>query len=340
MLTGHPYSTHFTVIGFRDGAYSVIPHSFFQNWLGQAVDPPSFHIGRCSGIGTGSIAKYDSTHQKLVIGKYVAGGQRLRFVLNGQHEMRTLSTSMLGVYGNGLASPPIPQYADTVIRNDVWIGDEAFFLGGSVVESGCVIGARTVIPPNFRSEPYGIYVGSPARLVGFRFSEKVRERLLQLAWWDMPLDWVKSHNHAFLVDLTADEGAALEVLSALQEAKDQHLERLRAAARQSLLAASRAEYPAMRDESATHGQAAAAGERSAALTSEQARALAGEFASTLTTLLELGQHQEAEAIARQMTLTLPDHPFGWQALGCTLLQKGLADAAGGPLEKAARLLPA
>jgi virginiamycin A acetyltransferase len=113
----------------------------------------------------------------------------------------------------------MPQYADTVIQNDVWIGDEAVFLGGSVIESGCVIGARSLIPPNFRSEPYGIYAGSPARLVRFRFSEKVRERLLELAWWDMSLQWIKDNNDAFVVDLTADEGRALEVLGELQRAK-------------------------------------------------------------------------------------------------------------------------
>ncbi|WP_429837942.1 hypothetical protein [Burkholderia gladioli] len=120
----------------------------------------------------GSIAKYDGGLQKLSLGKFVAGGLRLRFLLNGQHDMRTISTAMFSVFGDGLRNAPPPQYADTVIHNDVWIGDEALFLGGSVVESGCVIGARAVIPPNFRAEPYGVYVGSPAKLVRFRFPER------------------------------------------------------------------------------------------------------------------------------------------------------------------------
>jgi len=131
-----------------------------------------------------------------------------------------MSTTMFSGYGTGIINPPMPQYADTVIHNDVWIGDEALFLGGSVVASGCVIGARTVVPPNFRSEPYGVYAGSPARLLRFRFPEKVREKLLELAWWDMPLDWIKANNDAFLVDLTVDEGRALETLSEAQRAKD------------------------------------------------------------------------------------------------------------------------
>ncbi|SAL48749.1 streptogramin acetyl transferase [Caballeronia cordobensis] len=87
-----------------------------------------------------------------------------------------------------------------------------------------MIGARTVIPPNFRSEPYGIYVGSPARLVKFRFPEKIRECLMELAWWDMPLQWIKDHNDAFLADLTSDEGRALEMLSELKRAKSSWVE--------------------------------------------------------------------------------------------------------------------
>jgi virginiamycin A acetyltransferase len=82
-----------------------------------------------------------------------------------------------------------------------------------------VIGARTVVPPNFRTEPYGIYVGSPARLVRFRFPEKVRESLLELAWWEMPLSWIRDNNTAFLANLTEDEGLSLELLTELKRIK-------------------------------------------------------------------------------------------------------------------------
>ncbi|WP_144143730.1 acetyltransferase [Paraburkholderia sp. BCC1884] len=220
VLPLHPLSKQFIVIGYKDGAFSTIPNNFFKTWLDEEATVGTFHIGRCSGLGVGSVVKYDSEAQKLIVGKNVAGGQRLKFVLNGQHEMRSISTTMFSIYGNGLLNPGSPQYGDTVIHNDVWIGDEAMLLGGSVIESGCVIGARSLIPPNFRSEPYGIYVGSPARLVRFRFPEKVREQLLKLAWWDMPLSWIKVNNEAFLVDLAADEGRALEILAELQHAKN------------------------------------------------------------------------------------------------------------------------
>jgi hypothetical protein len=39
----------------------------------------------------------------------------------------------------------------------------------------------------------------------------------------MPLQWIKRNNDAFLVDLTADEGRALEVLGELQRDKTAEL---------------------------------------------------------------------------------------------------------------------
>ena len=105
------------------------------------------------------------------------------------------------------------------MKNDIWIGDEMMMLGGGIIENGCVIGARSLLPPNFRSEPYGIYAGTPAKLIRFRFSEKVREALLNLAWWEMPLTWIRDNNEAFLQDLTTDEVRALDVIARLVESR-------------------------------------------------------------------------------------------------------------------------
>jgi len=223
VLADHPLSAQFDVLGYSDGSSSSIPHGFFRNWLDlQPGDDCSCYIGRCSGFGVGSIAKYDGGSQSLGVGRFVAGGLRLRFLLNGQHEMRTISTYMFSVAGPGLQNAAPPQYGDTVIKNDVWIGDEVMVLGGSVIENGCVIGARSLLPPNFRSEPYGIYGGSPARLIRYRFTEKVRAALLDLAWWDMPLSWIRDNNAMFLEDMTLDEDAALETIARLKASRQEY----------------------------------------------------------------------------------------------------------------------
>jgi virginiamycin A acetyltransferase len=211
---------HFTVIRYADGNVSTIPHGLFRNNHDEDIfgrDFGRFHIGRDSGLGVGSIAKYDGNRQSLLIGRHVRGGLRLRFLLNGQHETRSLAMSLFSFQ---IPVLPTPQYGDTVVRNDIWIGDEAMVLGGSTIENGCVIGARSLLTPNFQTEPFGIYLGTPARLTGFRFSERVREALLRLSWWDQPFDWVRAQAAAFAVDLTEDEGRSLDLLAALQSAKE------------------------------------------------------------------------------------------------------------------------
>jgi virginiamycin A acetyltransferase len=219
LVADHPLAGQFRVIGYREGGYSLLPHGFFRTWLDVEPAFGTLHIGRCSAFGVGSIAKYDSDAQCLRVGRYVAGGTRLRFVLNGQHETRTISTCMFEVFGMGLRNAPPPQYGDSIVKNDVWLGDEMMMLGGGVIETGCIIGAQSRLSPGFHSQPYGIYGGAPARLLGFRFSERIREKLLALAWWDMPLEWIKENNDFFLLDLTADEGRSLEAIAALKERK-------------------------------------------------------------------------------------------------------------------------
>ena len=212
-------AAQFIVIVYQDGNISHIPRGFFRNNHDEDIinlNFGRFYIGRDSALGVGSIVKYDGNNQSLSIGRHVRGGLRLKFLLNGQHETRTMAMSM---FSGLIRIPSPPQYGDTVLRNDIWIGDEAMVLGGVTIENGCVIGARTVLPPNFKSEPYGIYAGAPGRLIRYRFSEKVRQALVQLAWWEMPFSWIKDNNDYLLIDLAEDEYKSMDVLAELMEKK-------------------------------------------------------------------------------------------------------------------------
>ena len=80
------------------------------------------------------------------------------------------------------------------------------------------------MPPNIRSEPYGVNAATPARLLRFRFSAQVRAALLALAWWELPLSWIRENNAHFLQNMTADDGEALRIIAELAESKRRHLE--------------------------------------------------------------------------------------------------------------------
>jgi acetyltransferase-like isoleucine patch superfamily enzyme len=59
-----------------------------------------------------------------------------------------------------------------VIGDDVWIGAGAKILAGSQIAHGCVIGANSVVKG--ATVPFGIYVGTPARLVKTRSVQSIR----------------------------------------------------------------------------------------------------------------------------------------------------------------------
>jgi len=83
---------------------------------------------------------------------------------------------------------------DIHVLNDCWIGENVTLMGGVTIGNGAIIGANTTVRRDVL--PYEIYIGgdysyyqkglrpTTDQSKKFRFDEKTRERLLELAWWD------------------------------------------------------------------------------------------------------------------------------------------------------------
>ncbi|WP_386083028.1 sulfotransferase domain-containing protein [Vreelandella sp. F11] len=69
----------------------------------------------------------------------------------------------------------------TAIGHDVWIGNGVFISKGVKIGTGAVIGAGSVVTKDV--PPYAIAAGVPAKVIRYRFSEKLIERLLASKWW-------------------------------------------------------------------------------------------------------------------------------------------------------------
>ena len=70
----------------------------------------------------------------------------------------------------------------TIIGNDVWLGAGCIINQGVKIGDGAVVGAGSFV--NKDVEPFSIVVGSPAKLLKYRFDEDVREAIVKSGYWD------------------------------------------------------------------------------------------------------------------------------------------------------------
>jgi virginiamycin A acetyltransferase len=130
---------------------------------------------------------YDFYDDKLIIGKFCQIAKGVEFIMNGaNHQKDCPSTFPFYIFeGWGESAPPLekmPLKGDTVIGNDVWIGENATILPGTHIGDGTIIGLRSVVGGTI--PPYSIAVGNPARIVKKRFDDDLIALLLEFRWWD------------------------------------------------------------------------------------------------------------------------------------------------------------
>lgn len=86
-------------------------------------------------------------------------------------------------------------FKHTIVGNDVWIGYRALVKGGVKIGNGAIVGAGAVVTKDV--PPYAIVGGVPAKIIRFRFSEDVIEKLEELQWWNMSEDFLKKNISMF-----------------------------------------------------------------------------------------------------------------------------------------------
>jgi virginiamycin A acetyltransferase len=131
---------------------------------------------------------YPFMGDKLIIGKFCAIAQNVKFIMNGaNHKINSISTYPFSIFSNGWekVTPEIhdlPYKGDTVVGNDVWIGYEALIMPGVKIGDGAIIAARSVVTADVA--PYTVVGGNPARLIKPRFPPETIKTLLEIEWWN------------------------------------------------------------------------------------------------------------------------------------------------------------
>ena len=123
------------------------------------------YIGRNCTITNAEIGNYTSIANNVTIGA-------------GEHPLNKISTNSI-FYDK----PKKELFSKRcIIGHDVWIGVDSIIRRGVKIGNGAVIGANSFV--NSDIPDFAIAVGSPAKVIKFRFEEEDRKKINTTEWWE------------------------------------------------------------------------------------------------------------------------------------------------------------
>ena len=123
--------------------------------------------------------------ERLVIGNFCSIGPKVAFILSAEHELTNISTFPYKVkclkeqQFEGLSK------GDIIVGDDVWIGCGAIILSGVHIGQGAVI--TKDVPP------YAIVGGNPAKIIKYRFDDKLIQELLKIDYTKLTKEMIEEH---------------------------------------------------------------------------------------------------------------------------------------------------
>ncbi len=136
---------------------------------------------------------YDFYGDKLIIGKYCQIAAGVNFIMNGaNHQMNCVSTFPFYIFeGWTQKVPPLTKFplkGETIIGNDVWIGQDATIMPGVKIGNGAIIGTNSMVASDIPA--YTIAAGNPAKIIRNRFDDQLIKLLDEFKWWDKSVEEV------------------------------------------------------------------------------------------------------------------------------------------------------
>lgn len=196
----------------------VWPHTMFLN---ACIDQENISIGDYSYYNDFRLNLSDIRQtlapymhpfapEKLIIGKFVQIAHGVQIITSSaNHQMDGFSTYPFSVFGEPWSSAyetNWPNKRDTIIGHDVWIGHQALIMPGVTIGSGAIIGSGSVVTKDVA--PYSIVAGNPAKQIRMRFNETVIEALLNIQWWNWPIEHISQNlKHITSADIQALKAA-------------------------------------------------------------------------------------------------------------------------------------
>jgi acetyltransferase-like isoleucine patch superfamily enzyme len=152
-----------------------------------------------SCIGSFSYTGIGTSIRSAQVGKFCSLAWDI-FIGGGNHDFDKITTSPLWRFHKlsgehekvkGELEKRYKIFGETSIGNDVWIGSNCIILRNVHIGDGAIIGAGAIVTKDV--PPYSIVIGAPAKQLKKRFPEHIIDSLLEIKWWDWPVDIIKAN---------------------------------------------------------------------------------------------------------------------------------------------------
>lgn len=173
--------------------------------LGNMCNIDCIRVGRET---YGVINAYTFDHKQsenvgLIIGNFCSIADNVSFLLAGEHDYSLISTFPFRrfrpdnkIYNDSISKGKI------IIDDDVWIGFGSIILSGVHIGKGAVIAAGAVIADDI--PPYAIVGGVPAKVIKYRFTEKIIKSIKNLDYSKLSYSDVENNPKVFYESISSE----------------------------------------------------------------------------------------------------------------------------------------